>query len=294
MLEHTVQGLTSAIFSCFLLTIIFNTVDQQIIPRFIDNREIFEARERQSKTYSWPIFVAANMLVELAWQSLTAVPVFVAWYYPTGFWKNGLNASSNSMGINERSGLLFLLIWLFLAFTSTFSQALAAAMPDALTAVNIANLIFVLCLMFCGILVQPNSIPHFWVFMYRVSPMTYLMGGMIKAGLANTPLNCASIDLLHIPLPSRNGTYSSCGSYLQEYISTAGGRILNTEATDECVLCAVTDTNLTLETMGIDVETRWHDLGFLAVYVLVNIAGVFFFYWITRGRKKAGEKKDSG
>ncbi|KAJ5563774.1 hypothetical protein N7513_000016 [Penicillium frequentans] len=94
MLDHTVQGLTSSIFSCFLLTIIFNTVDQQIIPRFIENRQIFGARERQSKTYSWPVFVAANMAVELTWKSLTAVPVFVSWYYPTGFWRNGLDESN--------------------------------------------------------------------------------------------------------------------------------------------------------------------------------------------------------
>ncbi|KAJ5707258.1 hypothetical protein N7488_007059 [Penicillium malachiteum] len=79
MIDHTVQGLTSSLFFCFLLTIIFSTIDQQIIPRFIDGRKIFEARERQSKTYSWPIFVATNLIVELVWQSLTAVPISVAW-----------------------------------------------------------------------------------------------------------------------------------------------------------------------------------------------------------------------
>ncbi|KAJ5116974.1 hypothetical protein N7456_001322 [Penicillium angulare] len=117
MLDHTVQGLTSSLFSCFLLTIIFNTVDQQIIPRFIDGRQIFEARERQSKTYSWPVFVTANIIVEIFWQSLTALPVFVAWYYPTGFWRNGLD--DNTFGMNERAALMFLLIWLFLIFSST-------------------------------------------------------------------------------------------------------------------------------------------------------------------------------
>ncbi|KAJ5658224.1 uncharacterized protein N7484_001873 [Penicillium longicatenatum] len=295
MLDHTVQGLTSSIFSCFLISIIFNTVDQQIIPRFIDNREIFEARERQSKTYSWPIFVAANMIVELVWQSLTAVPVFVAWYYPTGFWRSGLNATSDAIGMNERAGLTFLIIWLFLAFTSTFSQALAAGMPDSLTAVNIANLMFMLCLIFCGILVQPNAMPSFWLFMYRVSPMTYIMGGMIKAGLADTPLNCASIDLLRIPLPTQNGTTVSCGSYLAKYVSMAGGRVLNAETAvsgEDCLFCAVTDTNTTLQGMHIDVRTRWRDLGLLAVFVVVNIFGVFFFYWVTKGRNRRDGKEE--
>jgi ATP-binding cassette, subfamily G (WHITE), member 2, PDR len=293
MLDHTVQGLTSSLFSCLLLTIIFNTVDQQIIPRFIDNREIFEARERQSKTYSWPVFVAANVVVELVWQSLTAIPVFVAWYYPTGFWRNGLDDSSGTFGMNQRAILTFLLIWLFFVFASTLSQAIAAGMHDSLTAVNIANLLFTLCLLFCGILVQPNALPHFWIFMYRVSPVTYLMGGMIKAGLADAPLHCDTIDLLRIPLPVKNGS-ESCGTYLAAYIRTAGGKVLNPNTTvgagEDCVFCAVTDVNATLQEMGMDVRTRWQDFGILAMYVGVNIAATFFLYWVTRGRKKSAEK----
>ncbi|KAJ5621248.1 hypothetical protein N7528_006031 [Penicillium herquei] len=287
MIDHTVQGLTSSLFSCFLLTIIFSTIDQQIIPRFIDGREIFEARERQSKTYSWPIFVAANLIVELVWQSLTAVPIFVAWYYPTGFWRNGFNDSFN---MNERAILVFLLLWLFLLFTSTLSQAIAASMSDYLTAVNIANLMFTLCLLFCGILVEPDALPRFWIFMYRVSPVTYLMGGMIKAALADTDLHCASIDLLNIPLPSENSSLS-CGSYLDAYVQSVGGKILNPNTTvamgEDCVFCDVTDANTVLKSMGMDVHTRWLDLGLFVVYVVVNVAGIFFFYWLTRGRKKS-------
>ncbi|KAJ5885523.1 hypothetical protein N7495_010033 [Penicillium taxi] len=293
MLDHSVQGLTSSMFSCFLLTIIFNTVNQQIIPRFIDNYEIYEARERQSKTYSWPIFVTANMIVELVWQSLTSIPVFVAWYYPTGFWRNGLNENSDTFGMNERAILTFILIWLFFIFASTLSQAIAAGMHDPLVAVNIANLLFTLCLLFCGILVQPNAIPRFWTFMYRVNPVTYLMGGMIKAALANAPLHCAAIDLLRIPLPAQNGS-ESCGTYLAAYIRTAGGKVLNSDTFSgtgkDCIFCAVTDTNVTLREMGMDVQTRWRDLGILAAYVGVNITATFFFYWLIRGRKKIAER----
>ncbi|KAJ5733415.1 hypothetical protein N7493_002201 [Penicillium malachiteum] len=287
MIDHTVQGLTSSLFCYFLLTIIFSTIDQQIIPRFIDGREIFEARERQSKTYSWPIFVAANMIVELVWSSITAVPLFVAWYYPTGFWRNGFNDTFN---MNERAVLIFLPLWLLLLFTSTLSQVIAASMSDSLTAVNIANLMFMLYLLFCDILVEPDALHRFWIFMYLVSPVTYLMGGMIKAALADTDLKCASIDLLNIPLPSGNSSLS-CGSYLDSYVQSVGGRILNPNTTvgmsEDCVFCDVTDANTLLKSMGIDVHTRWQDLGLFGVYVVVNAAGIFFFYWLTRGRKKS-------
>src|SRR3954464_4538978 len=97
-----IQGLSNVLFSCFLLTIIFSTVDQQIIPRFIENRALFEAREKQSKTYSWLVFIAANIIVEVVWQSIAAIFVFVAWYYPTGLWKNG----DPAFPVHERGGLV--------------------------------------------------------------------------------------------------------------------------------------------------------------------------------------------
>lgn len=40
-----------------------------------------------------------------------------------------------------------------------------------------ANFCFSLCLVFNGVLsppTGPNAFPHFWIFMYRISPFTYL------------------------------------------------------------------------------------------------------------------------
>ncbi|KAE8362635.1 P-loop containing nucleoside triphosphate hydrolase protein [Aspergillus caelatus] len=278
LVSKDVQGLVSSLFSCFLLTIVFSSVDQQIIPRFIDNRAQFEAREQQSKTYNWVVFVGANVIVELVWQSLTSVLVFVAWYYPTGFWRNGLNDSSFTM--DQRATLMFLLIWVFFLFSSTLSQAIAAGINDSLTAVNIANLLFTLCLLFCGILVQPDALARFWIFMYRVDPFTYLMDGMIVTALANTKLHCAAIDLLRIALPANT---TSCGDYMSAYVSTAGGQVLNPDATTgECLFCSIGDTNVVLEGLGINVAHRWRDLGLMAVYVVFNVAATFFIYWLAR------------
>ena len=100
----------------------------------------------RSKTYSWVTFVASHIIVELAWQSITAVLVFLAWYYPSGLYRN----EDTSFGMNERAILAFLFIWMFCLFSSTFSQALAAAIEHAETAVNMAGLFFYLCIIFCG------------------------------------------------------------------------------------------------------------------------------------------------
>merc|ERR1712230_126871 len=48
---------------------------------------------------------------------------------------------------------------------------------------NLANVLFSLCLLFNGVLVGPNAMPGFWIFMYRVSPFTYLVEGLLGNGV---------------------------------------------------------------------------------------------------------------
>ena len=117
-----------------------------MIPRFIDGRSLFEARERRSRSYSWTVFITANVVVELFWQTIASGLVFVTWYYPTGLWKY----HDPSFPAAERGGLAFGVIWLFCLWISTFSQAVAAGIDYAETAVQIATLFFWLSLVFCG------------------------------------------------------------------------------------------------------------------------------------------------
>lgn len=141
-----VQGVQNLIFSMFLLTQMFGTVDQQVIPRLANGRSLFEARERRSKSYSWVVFIGSNILVEIVWQTIAAVLVFVAWYYPTGLWRNG----DIVFGIIERGALSFMIIWLYCLWISTFSQAMAAGLDHAESAVQFATLLFWFSLVFCG------------------------------------------------------------------------------------------------------------------------------------------------
>lgn len=92
------------------------------------------------------VFISANILVELFWQTFASILIFATWYYPTGMWRNG----DPSFGAVERGALTFGLIWLFCLWISTFSQAVAIGIEHAETAVQIATLIFWLSLVFCG------------------------------------------------------------------------------------------------------------------------------------------------
>lgn len=116
------------------------------MPQFIESRSIYEIREGPSRTYSWVVFIVSNIISEIPWQTLMAVILFVCWYYPVGMYRTALATGA----LNERGGLVFLLVWSYMIFSSTFSQAIVAAMPDAMTAINIASTLFSLSLIFCG------------------------------------------------------------------------------------------------------------------------------------------------
>lgn len=269
------QGLQDQIFSIFLLMIIFSNLTQLIIEKFVHSRALFEARERPSKIYSWRVFLFSTIIAELPSQTVIAVLVFFCWYYPIGMFRNAGSHKS------ERGALMFLLIWSFCLFTSTFSHMIIAGIEQAGTAVNIAQLLYMLSLIFCGVLVRPDNMPTFWSFMNRVSPLTYLIGGMAVAGLADTSVTCAPLELLSIEAPSGQ----TCGQFLLAYMQNSGGRVLNPEVTGTCQFCPVAKTDDVLVALGFSYAQRWRDFGLMLVYVSFNVAGAYIVYWLARGKR---------
>lgn len=118
--------------------------------------------------------------------------------------------------------------------------------------------------------------------MNRVSPLTYLIGGMALAGLANTSINCAPLELLIIKTPLNQ----TCGQYLGPYVQTFGGRILEPDLTGSCNFCPVAETNDVLAELGFSYRQRWRDVGLMFVYVIFNVAGAFVLYWLARSRNR--------
>merc|ERR1711939_483740 len=94
-------------------------------------------------------------------------------------------------------------------------------------------------LIFCGVIVGPDALPGFWIFMYRVSPFTYLVSGILSTSLTNVPVECSEVELLRFePLPEQ-----TCDTYMSEYIQTAGGYVANPEATSSCEYCPLSNTD---------------------------------------------------
>jgi ATP-binding cassette subfamily G (WHITE) protein 2 (PDR) len=276
-------------FAIFMLFTIFGQMVQQIMPHFVTQRSLYEARERPSKAYSWKAFMLSNIIVELPWQTLMAVIMFICWYYPIGMYRNTFPTDS----LNSRSGLMFGLIWVFMLFTSSFTHMCIAAIDTAEAGGNIANLLFSLSLIFCGVLAPPTSLPGFWIFMYRVSPFTYLVSAILSTGLADAEVTCADNEyLLFNPPQGQN-----CGAYMSPYINgshgvpPAGGYVLDPLATRNCQFCAIKSTNVFLKAVSANFSTRYRDFGIMWVFIIFNTAAALFFYWLARVPKTPKKSK---
>ncbi|KAI5860920.1 ABC-2 type transporter-domain-containing protein [Durotheca rogersii] len=282
---NTIQGLQNQMFAIFNILTIFGQLVQQTMPHFVTQRSLYEVRERPSKVYSWKAFMLSQIIVEIPWNTLMAVFMYFCWYYPVGLYRNAAEADQ----VTERGALMFLLLWAFLMFTCTFTDMIIAAFETAEGGANIANLLFMLCLIFCGVLANPSTMPRFWIFMYRVSPFTYLVSAMLSTGVANTYVVCASNEWVRFDPPSG----LNCEQYMQNYTLALGGYLQEgtSQRTSDCSFCTMYDTNTFLAGAGSDYNDRWRNFGILFAYIVFNIFGALFLYWLTRVPKVNKDKK---
>ncbi|MCJ1461610.1 hypothetical protein MMC07_000207 [Pseudocyphellaria aurata] len=257
---------------------IFGSLLQQILPHFVTQRALYEVRERPSKAYSWIVFMVANITVELPWNTLMAVIVFFCWYYPIGLYENAGDA------VTERGGLMFLYCWVFLLFTSTFSTMIVAGIETAETAGNVAQLLFSLTLIFCGVLAGPSALPGFWIFMYYLSPFTYLVEGMLVTALGRAKVVCSDIEYKHFDPPSGQ----TCQQYMADYFQRVDGYLQQgTEnSTTDCSVCLSSNTDTVLASLSGYYSHRWRNFGILWAFIGFNVCAAIFLYWLARVPRK--------
>lgn len=114
--------------------------------------------------------------------------------------------------------------------------------------------------------------------MYRVSPFTYLIQGMLGVATARTNVVCSSIELLHVEPPSG----STCEAYMTQFISSYGGYLQDPSATSGCQFCSVRSTDVFLQSFGINYADRWRNYGLIWVFIVFNVAAAIGLYWLAR------------
>ena len=132
------------------------------------------------------------------------------------------------------------------------------------------------------VLAGPTALPGFWVFMYYVSPFTYLVDGMLSTGLANTNVTCSDIEFRTLE-PAFN---QNCGDYLTPYFDVFGGYLQNPNATEKCSLCPQSETNTYLHLLNSDYSHRWRNFGIMWGFIGFNVCAALFLYWLARVPKK--------
>jgi ATP-binding cassette subfamily G (WHITE) protein 2 (PDR) len=147
-----VQGLQDQMFAVFMLIVIFAFLTYQIMPNFITQRDLYEIRERPSKTYSWYVFMLSNIVVELPWNTFASLLIYFPFYYLVGLYRN----AEPTQTVTERGGLMFLFTWSFMVMAGTFSHMVVAGLPTAEVGAIVALVLFAMCLIFCGYVI-PSS-----------------------------------------------------------------------------------------------------------------------------------------
>ncbi|OIW31251.1 hypothetical protein CONLIGDRAFT_574468 [Coniochaeta ligniaria NRRL 30616] len=272
----TQASMFNVLYGIFMVTTIFTTLVQQIQPLFITQRALYEVRERPSKAYSWKAFMIANIVVEIPYQIITGIITFACVYYPTA----GIQSS-------DRQGLVLLYFIQFFVYASTFAHMTIAALPDEQTAAAVNTLLVLMSIMFCGVLQPATAMPGFWIFMYRVSPFSYWIGGLVATELHGREIQCSAAEMSIFNPPSGQ----TCGTYMAPYLQAgAPGQLHNPAATAGCEYCPVSVADQFLGQVGINWDDRWRNWGLVWAYIVFNVFVTITAYWFFRVRKSGGKK----
>lgn len=257
------------------------------MPRFVVQRTLYEARERPSRMYSWFAFVVSNIVVEIPFQAFVGVISFASYHYAVF----GIQSS-------QQQGLMLLYFIENFVFASTFGQMMMAGLPDAESAGNLATIFLFMCSIFNGVMQPPDALPGFWIFMYRLSPLSYLVGGIASTGLHQRHITCTDGELSKFDAPPGQ----TCGQYLKSYLEHASGRLLNPAATASCQYCPLRTADQYLAGNQVYWSERWRNFGILLAFIAFNIFATIGLYWLARVRplrvkrekntKKLGEEKN--
>ncbi|KAJ5964002.1 uncharacterized protein N7479_003878 [Penicillium vulpinum] len=273
-----VTDLQTVLFFIFNAIFVAPGVINQLQPTFLERRDLFEAREKKAKMYSWKAFTIALIVSEFPYLVVCAALFFNCWY-----WLGGMPVDSS------KSGSMFFVFLLYEFLYTGIGQFIAAYAPNAAMASMMNPLVLGIMISFCGVLVPYAQILSFWRYwIYWLNPFNYLMGSMLVFGEFDREVHCKEQEFAKFDAP--NGL--TCGEYLNDFMQAMGARmnLVNPEATESCRVCQYTRGSDYLVTVNLmDYYYGWRDTGIVALFVVSSYALVF---GLMKLRTKASKKAD--
>lgn len=268
-LGNTIADMQNRMFTAFLIIIIPPTIVNGVVPKFYQNRALWEARELPSRIYGWVAFCNASVIAEIPFAILGGTLYWAIWY-----WASGLPTDSST------AGYVYLMTILFYLFQSSWGQWICAFAPSFTVISNVLPFFFVMFGLFNGVVRSYASMSVFWKYwMYYVNPSTYWIGGILAATLANTTVQCAETEAAYFNPPPGQ----TCGAYAQAFIESAGqGYLTNPDATTNCGFCQFSNGVEYMATLNIVPSDKWKFCGIFAAFCISNWALVYFFIYTVR------------
>ncbi|GAA5925123.1 hypothetical protein JCM10213_000539 [Rhodosporidiobolus nylandii] len=273
------SGLQDRLFGVFMAVVLSAPLSQQLQPKFLGLRQLYDAREKPSRMYSWPVFVATSIIVEIPWNIAAGTLFWCCWYFTVGFPKS-----------TNRAGYAWLMHMAFEIYFPTFAQAVASFSPTAMAASVLFSTLFSFVIIFNGVVQPYSQLPYFWrSWMYRLTPFTYLIEGLVSNALGGIQLHCKQSEFQAIVPPAGQ----DCVAYMTPFTSANGGyaQVLNDGS---CGYCTYSQGDQYLSQLGMSFSHRWRDFGFMWAYIIFNIAWVFagfYLYSIFDWSKLSGKGK---
>jgi ATP-binding cassette subfamily G (WHITE) protein 2 (SNQ2) len=236
----------SRLFSIFMTLTISPPLIQQLQPRFISMRSIYESREGSAKIYSWTAMVWGAILSEIPIRLFAGTLFWCCWYFPPGFPRDTYTAAS-----------VWLFMMLFEMFYLGFGQAIAAFSPNELLASLLVPLFFTFVVAFCGVVVPYAGLVSFWrSWMYWVTPFKYLLEGFLALLVRGQPVVCETKELAIFPPPPGQ----DCQAYAGQYAQQAGGYV-QTQPDGNCGFCQFATGDAFAASFNVFPRYIWRDFG---------------------------------
>jgi len=121
----------SRLFSVFMTLTIAPPLIQQLQPRFLNLRSIYESREGNAKIYSWAAMVWGAILSEIPYRLVAGTVYWCCWYWATWFPRDTYTSAS-----------VWAFVMVFELYYLGFGQAIASFSPNELLASLLVPIFF--------------------------------------------------------------------------------------------------------------------------------------------------------
>ncbi|GAA6001439.1 uncharacterized protein JCM10292_006254 [Rhodotorula paludigena] len=265
MSPHDQTGTQNFLFAVFMAVVLSAPLSQQLQPKFLGLRTLYAARERPSRMYSWPVFVATSIIVEMPYNIVCGTIFFLCWYWTVGFPTE-----------TNRAGYAYFMHVLFELYFPTFAQAVASFSPTPMAASVLFSTLFSFVIIFNGVVQPYAQLPYFWrSWMYRLTPFTYLIEGLVANAMGGVRLSCTYPQFQIVVPPGGQ----DCAAYLSEFAARSGG-YSEVLPDGSCGYCTYASGDAYLATLNMSFSHRWRNTGFFIAYIIFNIFAVFLGFYL--------------